>query len=478
MKHFIHVFFIVGYFLTWLLIPFILLVKKKPASSLAWVFTVILFPYVGPLVYFAIGPDRLRRKRIKKHQEYHTGSDRKEQESGVHVTQSLELLNALDQDARDLLLFLSEINDLPVSCSADPLLLPDAKLFYQTLCGHIEKAAHHVHIQVYVWKTDHYGEMILEALTAAAKRGVEVRVLVDEVGSIDTPEKFFKPLTEAGGQFAWFSTLHLRKQRFLVNMRNHRKVQIIDGRIGMVGGMNISREYAGESQYGDWHDAQVEVKGPVASVLQDCFAEDWYYVTEKRFESEAYYPEFADSSECLVQVIAAGPDSPQEPLHKSLLALMHHAKKRLWITAGYFAPNQLLLTGLQMCAMRGVEVKLLVPVVSDHAYLPFISRSFYEELLPYGVEIIESRKGVFHAKTAIADDCWAMVGSANFDNRSMLLNFELNLLMYNKPLVRELEEMIRDYFSHGTKIELSDHQNRPLRTKLLEAAARPFAPLC
>ncbi len=477
MKQFILV-FIIGYFLTWLLIPYILLVKKKPASSLAWVFTVILFPYLGPLVYLAIGPDRLRRKRLKKHREYFTGSERKERESGPHITRSLELLNGLNKESRDLLLFLSEINDLPVSCSDRPLLLTDAKTFYQTLCNRIEKAAHHVHIQVYVWRTDHYGEKILNSVVNAAKRGVKVRLLVDEVGSIDTPEKFFRPLTEAGGQFAWFSTLHLRKQRFLVNMRNHRKVQIIDGRIGMVGGMNISREYAGEDpRYGKWHDAQVEVKGPAVSVLQDCFAEDWYYATEERIEGETYYPDLHDSSECLVQVIASGPDSPQEPLHKSLLALMHGAKKRLWITAGYFAPNQLLLTGLQMCAMRGVEVKLLVPVVIDHVYLPFVSRSFYEELLPYGIEIIEARKEVFHAKTAIADDCLAMVGSANFDNRSMLLNFELSLLIYDKPLVRELEGMISKYFSQGTKIEPDDHQSRPLRTKLLEASFRPFAPL-
>ncbi len=233
-----------------------------------------------------------------------------------------------------------------------------------------------------------------------------------------------------GGKFAWFRTAHPLRNRWTFNLRNHRKLQIIDGRYAFVGGMNMGREYAGEDpQVGAWRDVQIEVTGPAAKKLQMVFADDWYFATEEKLLDARYYPKPTRPQRVLVQAMPDGPDSYEDPIQMTIDAMLHWAKKRVWLTAGYFVPNEPLLTALKVAAARGVDVRLLVSEKSDHPMLIHIGRSYYEELLRLGVKIYEYDKGVNHAKVVLVDDDWLMVGSANFDIRSMRLNFELNLLL-------------------------------------------------
>jgi len=471
-------FFGTAYLLTWLLIPYLLLQKKRPAATLAWLFAIILFPFIGPFIFLVFGPDRLRRKRLKKLKKLEISTTTEKLESGLHNERVAAALNQLDVKTNKLFHLLSDINELPVSSISSHMLLPDAQAYYKILLDSIENAKHHIHLQVYIWQEDQYGTMLLDALTKAAAQGVVVRVLVDEIGSINTSERFFLPLMRAGGSFAWFSSLHMRKYRFFINLRNHRKINIIDGKISFVGGMNIGREYASEDpNLGNWYDMQIKLTGAVSSVVQQCFAEDWYYATEERIEGESYFPDQHHSPVHAAQVVASGPDSARDPMHKTLLTLLNAAEKRVWITTGYFVPSEILLTGLQICALRGIEVRLLVPTLLDFPFMSAVSRSFYDELLPYGVEIYETVDGIYHAKTLIIDDALSMVGSTNFDNRSMLLNFELNVLVHSPELNKTLAARLDDYFSNSRRVHAADYDQRSFRQKLLEAFVRPIAPI-
>lgn len=370
------------------------------------------------------------------------------------------------------------INRIPLSTADHAELLVDAAEFYPRLGEAIGQARHHVHVEFFIWRDDKRGREFVALLAAAARRGVVVRLLLDQIGCIGVSRRFFAPLVEAGGHFSWFYSLPFGRHSRFINLRNHRKLQIIDGAIAFVGGMNIGDEYArprGDAEY--WRDAQLELRGNVVVHLQEAFATDWLFATGERIDAPEFYPDHEVHGAHLCQVIAGGPDLPREPIPKSLVALLNSAQRRVWIATGYFAPDILVLAALQLCAARGVEVRLLVSEKSDHPLLVEVGRSYYEELLRFGVRVFEYSLGINHAKSILLDDDWLMVGSANSDNRSMRLNFELNVLVQAPKAARELEAMLGDDFAASREITLLDFMHRPLRRRLLEAALRPFAPL-
>ncbi len=459
-----------GYVLTWAAIPHVLLAKKRPAATLAWVWSILLFPYLGALFYLLLGADRMKRKRLRR------AAKAKLTRHGT-TQAAASKMDRQSPAAASLLRALTSINQIPPSTGTDLRLLVDACTFYPALLQRIAAARHHIHIEFYIWRADDRGREFLDALIASVRRGVQVRLLVDQVGRFGTGRRFFDPLIEAGGRFACFHRMPWRQSR-LLNLRNHRKLQIIDGEVAFVGGMNIGREYAGEDpKIGEWRDLQIEVSGNVVTFLQETFATDWYFATEEKITGPEFYPEAQAGEGHLCQVIAGGPDLPREPIPKSLIALLNFASKRVWIATGYFAPDMLLLSALQICAARGIDVRLLVSQKSDHPYLVLVGRSYYEDLLRYGIRVFEYSKALNHTKAILVDEEWLMVGSANSDNRSMRLNFELNLLAHAREQAQQLEAMLGEDFAASREITLADLANQSLGTRLIEAALRPLAPL-
>jgi cardiolipin synthase len=460
------------YIASWLLIPHVLLAKKRPASTLAWIWAILLFPFVGALIYIFIGSERMTRKRLRRAKKLNL--TRHSGHPGV-----FEKIERESPGTAAMLRALANINEIPPSTVTDVRLLVDACDFYPALKARIAEAQHHVHIEFFIWRADDRGREFLEALVAAARRGVEVRLLLDQIGCLGVRRSFFQPLIDAGGRFSWFYSLPFGRHSRFMNLRNHRKLQIIDGRVAFVGGMNIGREYACEDEtIGLWRDAQIEVIGNVVTHLQEVFATDWFFASEERISGKEYFREPAvEHGAHLCQVIAGGPDLPREPIPKSLISLLNFASKRVWIATGYFAPDILLLNALQICAARGVEVRLLISEKTDHPYLVQVGRSYYEDLLRYGVRVFEYSKGINHAKVMLVDDDWVMVGSANSDNRSLRLNFELNLLVHDAASSAQFEKVMRKEFAESAEITLKDFAARPLSRRLLEAALRPLAPL-
>ncbi len=466
----------IGYLLTWATIPHILLRNKPPASTLAWIWAVILFPYGGTIFYFVFGTDRLVRQKLRATREMDVSGARADRQ--VDAT-TKALVDLLPERERPGVALLSHLHEYPTSCAGETRLLVDGGEFYDVLAARIDQARHHVHVEFYIWQDDARGNAIRDRLVAAAQRGVEVRLLLDPIGCFGLWRSHFARLIEAGGKFAWFRTAHPLRNQWTFTLRNHRKLQIIDGRRCFVGGMNMGREYAGEDpKVGPWRDLQIEVSGGAARRFQMIFADDWFFATQEKLLGDEYYPLPEETQELLVQPMTDGPDDPDDPIEMSLVWMLNIARERVWLTAGYFGPNEPLLTALQLASARGVDVRMLVAGKSDHPFLVNVGRSYYEELLRYGVKIYEYEAGINHAKVALVDSEWLMVGSANLDVRSMRLNFELNALVRDPKTAAHLERVLEKDFEQGSRrIVEEEFVQRSRWQRFKESLVRPLSPL-
>ena len=436
----------------------------------------ILFPYVGPIFYFVFGTDRLVRQKLRATREMDASGGREERRVS---SDTLAAVRHLPDSERQNVELLSKINEYAISCADETRLLVDGGEFFAALAQRIDEARHHVHIEFYIWRDDARGNAMLDRLVAAAQRGVEVRLLVDPIGSFGLRRSHFTRLTNAGGKFAWFRTAHPLRNRWTFTLRNHRKLQIIDCQRCFVGGMNMGREYAGEDpKVGPWRDLQIEIAGGATRKFQMVFADDWFFATQEKLLARKYYPPPECAQSLLVQPMTDGPDGPDDPIEMSIVAMLNGARHRVWLTAGYFGPNEPLLSALQLAASRGVDVRMLVAGQSDHPLLVSIGRSYYEKLLRYGVKIYEYEAGINHAKVALVDAEWLMVGSANLDVRSMRLNFELNALVRDPATAADLERVLSKDFEEGSRhIVPEEFARRSRWARFGESLVRPLAPL-
>jgi cardiolipin synthase len=471
-------FLLLCYFASWTAIPHLLLLKKRPTATLAWLWAILFIPLLGALAYFAIGTDRLKRRRLKRRNLFSARASRRRTPEATTDEATTALLRELPQRDRQFFQLLSRINQLPVSSASEVRILRDSGEFYPALAARISGARHHIHLEFYVWQGDETGGRFLQLLTAAARRGVVVRLLADRIGSHGLDEDGLSDFRHAGGKFAWFQSLDLKRNVVAINLRNHRKLQVIDGTIAFVGGMNIGREYEGlDADLGHWHDAQMEVAGPVACELQEVFADDWFFASGEKIAAAEYFPGWPGRVRSPVHVVLGGPDRRNEPISKSIVSLLNAAGDRAWIATGYFVPDDILLSALELAANRGVDVRLLISEKNDHPWLVTVGRSYYDELLAAGVRLFEYSAGVNHAKVALMDDRWIMVGSANLDYRSMRLNFELNLLVQSPAQNTVLAGILERDFADSLEIQPTAFARRPFRQKLLEATLRPLSPL-
>ncbi len=463
------------YFATWVAIPHLLLLKKRPTATLAWLWAILFVPFLGPLFYLLFGTDRLMRRRLKRRALFSSRPAGRAVPDGATDEATAALVGTIPARDRRFLQMLSRINQLPVSSVNELRILRDAEQFYPALEQRIREAKDHIHFEFYIWRNDETGTRFLRLLTEAARRGVTVRLLLDGVGSFGLWNRHFAGFRAAGGQLAWFQGLDPMRRRFVLNLRNHRKLQLIDGEFAYVGGMNIGREYEGlDPAYGHWRDVQAEVTGAIVPELQEVFADDWFFATRQKIVPPPAPPMRAVQP---VHIILGGPDRPNEPVSKSLVSLLHEATLRVWIGTGYFVPDDVLLSALALAANRGVDVRLLVAVKNIPLGLVTVAHSYYDELLAAGVRIFEYAEGVNHAKIALADGQWGMVGSANCDYRSLRLNFELSLLFQSSQHNAVLTDIFEHDFAHCQEINAAKFARRPFRQKLAEAALRPLSPI-
>ena len=442
----------------------LLLSRKRTTSLILWTFWLLLFPAAGIPLYLLLGTDRIRGRSIP------TGLRSKD---GPLPEATLG-----SSDAAPLLRAVAGFKGNFLTTMAPPTLLPDTKSYYSHLLAAIESARDFVHVQTYVFRPDDAGDRFLEALCRAARRGVEVRLIVDEIGSAKTRSRYFDRLREAGGRFSWCQTVQPLRNRYFFNLRNHRKIQVVDGKTAYVGGMNFGIEYEGrDPNVGPWRDMQIAVEGPVVDALQTVFATDWAFATDEPLAPERYAGRPGKEASIPVAVVNSGPDTTERPFLKTFILACNHARERLDIFTPYFAPEDSVIVAMQLAARRGVRVRMLIPTPNEHQYMVDIGRAHYRELMEDGVEIYEYHEAVHHGKVYLVDNRLFVVGSTNLDARSLRLNFETTLLAEDRRTVERLDAHYGAFFEAAERIDPGFLERQPVGARLKQGIARLFGPL-
>lgn len=459
------------------LCAWIILERRSPAATLAWVLGLAWFPVLGVPLYLLIGPRRLRRKKLRY---------RRSSSSVIQAAQSWQerandaLHGTLPIGNGQQLLRLAESTGQATRSQARRVdLLDCGDACYQALERAIREARHHVHLEYYIWQPDQTGTRFRDLLCAKADSGVEVRLLVDTIGSAWLGRRFLRPLKEAGVELSWFNPISLARLRpDLMNFRTHRKIVVCDGRIGFTGGMNICDEHA-EAVKGvlAWRDTQLRIEGPPVGDLQLAFLEDWHFATGSAPCTRDYFPERdARATGPWVQILASGPDEDWYAIEKFCFAAIAGAQRRVLVTTPYFVPNEPLLAALTTAALRGVEVQILVPQRSDSRLVTAAARSYFEELVRVGVRIHEYASSMLHAKTLVVDGM-ALVGTANMDNRSFRLNFEVAAATFDEGIAASLAEAFQADLQRAVEYRLRTARRTPVWQRMSEATARLLSPL-
>ena len=456
------------------LTTWIILQRKSPVSTLAWIMVLNLMPVVGLLVYAYFGPQRIKRQRLKR---WHKRA----------ALMSREDVSALRAERPDVPAWavqharlIEEASGLPMSSAQSVDVLASGGATLDALLREIDGARGHIHLEYYIFEPDETGSRLLQALIAKARAGVKVRLLVDAIGSPKLLSRRHRRLLDefraAGGEFAVFHPARLDRLRPLVNLRTHRKIVVIDGHTGFVGGINVTDD---ENEHirpdHAYRDTHLLIRGGAVRWLQYVFLRDWHYAEGRPpAPDEDLLPEQAPGA-LPVQIVTSGPDSDTEAIHRAMIDALNMARERVWLATPYFVPTESALTALTNAALRGVQVKLMVPEKSDSRVVTAAARSYYKELQDAGVLVFEYHDRMFHAKTLVVDTLYGSVGSANFDNRSFRLNFEVMAVVMDRAFNQRLAEMFDDDLSQ-CKLVPRDRRAPPWQ-RLFEAVARLASPL-
>ena len=443
---------------------YIVLQKREPAATLSWLISLATLPYLGFVIYYLFGPQKITRHRAR----------RRRQRAG------LERVDASSVETQELRTLGQASTGLLPTTARDVRLLVDGGEKYPALLQDIAAAGDHVHLAYYIYHPDQSGIALRDALVERARAGVRVRLLLDAMGAKKASQRFFAPLLEAGGELAWFHPARpwMLWKRPWVNLRLHRKIVVVDGRVGYLGGINITDEQDERLREDAYRDLHLRIEGDLVRSLQEIFVEDWAYATQRTdFVGEVVRamppPQAGDIH---AQLLVSGPDSPWEAIHRVHVGAIHAAASRVWLVTPYFVPGEAAMMALTSAALGGLDVRLIVPKMSDSKLVTYCVRSFYDELLAAGVKIYEFGPRMLHTKALLVDDHITLVGSANFDHRSFRLNFEASVLFDDAGMAAMLEQQIAREFAHAPRVR-NDRERPLLSARLPEALARLMAPL-
>lgn len=453
-------------------IPWIVSLKRDPVSALAWSMLVVLLPIVGFLLFLLFGYTHVYRP-LKRKRRHHRGFEQR-----AAAKRGLPKMLADDADFGGLGELAARLGATPPLGGNRVMLYQATRVAHGALLEAIANARDHVHLEFYIVQPDETGRELLALLTRKARQGCEVRLLYDALGSWTLKARLLHPLHKAGGRSAAFLGISLLRRRLQVNMRNHRKLVVIDGRLAFTGGMNIGNEYLGLSRwFRYWRDNLMRVEGPAVAPLQSIFVEDWDFSADELLDEPRYFPELTEAGESIVQVVDSGPDQEINTLREVIFAALTSAKERLWIATPYFVPDTGILDALKLAARRGVEVRMLCPKKSDNRISDYASRYYWMELLVEGVQIYEYQRGMMHAKMMLVDGRWGWVGTANLDRRSLQLNFENTCILHSSTELSALAKAFQRDMRRSKEVALDEFRDRPPLARFWENTARLFSPV-
>lgn len=456
---------------------------RSSTKALAYILFIVFVPFIGMVFYFSFGINYRKRKLYsKKISEDQTLRQRIREKMDTYSDAILHS-GLIPQKSGTLAEFVRRAGHSPLTANNEVKLLLNGEQKFPELLRELEKATAHIHIGYYIYEDDITGKQLAEILIKKARQGVEVRFMYDDFGSRGLRKPFLANLQRAGVQTAPFYKIKWYAFANRMNYRNHRKIIVIDGKVGFVGGINISDRYRNDLQKENhlfWRDTHLMVKGQATAYLQYLFMGDWNFCSQAPFAySEAYYIDRTAQETIaaeVVQIAASGPDSKQPVIFYSLLEAINSAKKRIYITSPYFIPDESLMDALLIAIQGGLDVRILIPGVSDSKLVNLAANAYYSELLAVGANIYQYRKGFVHAKTMVIDDDLAIVGSANMDYRSFDLNFEVNALVYGKNIAAQLAQAFEDDLRQSAQIDAESWLQRPQYIHLWERAVRLLSP--
>lgn len=464
--------FIILYSVTILgLVLVIIAENRNPLKTIPWVIVLLLTPGIGLIFYFFFGQDN-RKQRIISRRTYKRIMRR------PHDGNLPQDACSVPAPYQPLVTLLANSNQSSLLYGSDMSIYTNGSDKFRDLISEIEKATHHIHLQYYIFCDDKIGNIIKELLIAKAKEGVEVRVLYDDVGCWKVKEKFFKEMQEAGIEVYAFLKVAFPVLTSKVNYRNHRKIVVIDGKVGFMGGMNIADRYEKGTDWGTWRDTHFKITGKGVHGLQAAFLIDWYVISKQLLNAKIYYPPVpVYSDDNIMQIATSGPVGQWRILLQAYIFMIANAKKYIFIQTPYFLPTEGLNQALQTSALGGIDVRLMLPKRSDTRTANMATHSFIDEMVKAGVKVYFYKPGFLHSKLLVTDDAVTCIGSANMDFRSFEHNFEINAFVYQPAFAKQMRKVFMYDMHHCERLVPTRWLRRPLKQRLAESFMRLFSPL-
>lgn len=457
--------------------------RKSPTSSIAWILVLIFLPVVGFIAYLFLGSG-FRVSKSKKYKMKAINDDLYDNFIRQHldIADALKFIEAHENAAR-LITYLYNEGEAIYSSDNQAEIFTDGRDMFPRMIEDLRNARDHIHMLYFIFNNDDVGREIAEILTDKARSGVEVRLIYDSVGS----RAFFSPpifrkLRKAGGQVLGFSPIasnlsyHLR-----LNYRNHRKITVVDGRVGYVGGMNIGDEYMGrKKKLSPWRDTHLRLAGSSVWFLQERFLMDWGYTSDMELKDEIntsrFFPECEAGGNLGIQIVSGGPDTAENPIKSGLITMLHSARRNVYLQSPYLSPDSSILDALRIAAKSDVDVRLMLPTLSDHWLVHMAALGYARQIMECGVRVF-LYKGFIHAKTAVSDGLVSTVGSANISNRSYIYDFEVNAFVFDAGFAARCEEIFLNDQANSIELTPEWFKKKSRLTRSVYNFARLFAPL-
>ena len=474
MKHVFTTLLILLYLYTLVtIISVLILENRNPVKSISWVLVLLFLPVLGMWLYLLFGQDYRKKKIIS------AKSIRRANNYPV-VPFELQKLDAISIEKSQLNLIKLLYNNGDSVCYTNNKIdiFTDGESTFKVLFDAIENAIDHIHIQFFIFDDDKISNKLRELLIKKAGEGVRVRMIYDYWGSFNLSKKYIKSLEDGGVYIMPFLPFRWQISRTnKINYRNHRKVVVIDGKLGFIGGLNVADRYRYGNKLGNWRDTFIKMEGAAVQGLQKLFIVDWFFVDRKLIEGNQYFPTPQRFEQNLVQIVSSGPDSDWPAILHGIASAIMSASKYIYIQSPYFMPTDEIAACIHMAALSGLDIRLMIPVKSDSRFSDASTASYLEKTLEAGVRVFRYQNGFLHSKTIVIDDFISIVGSTNMDERSFEQNFEANAFIYDDKTACQFRKLFLKDGEQCEELTLEDWAKRKRRQKLKESFARLFSPL-
>ena len=457
----------------------IILEKRSPYKTAAWILVLILIPVFGVIFYLIFGQEYRKQKLFSRSGVKSLGKIRNLSLRQLRqIRTKNKYHNNIIHDKENIIRLLLNNSNSLLTTGNEVKILESGKNTFKAIFEAIKNAEHHIHLEYYIFSDDKIGNRLKDLLIEKSLQGVEVRIIIDDVGSWGLKQKFLNELRKNGIEIYPFMEVLFPRLTSQVNFRNHRKILIVDGIIGFTGGINIADRYIeGIKKIGPWRDTHLMITGDAVACMQVVFAADWYFCINENLTGTKYFKPFTEKPGTAVQISASGPDSDWESISQAFFAAIANARKKVYIVTPYLMPPPNILSALKVAALSSIDVRIIIPRRSDALIPRWSSFSYISELLEAGVKMYFYEAGFIHSKYIIVDNTFATAGTTNLDFRSLETNFEINAFIYDVDFNARLEAIFMADLQKSKEILRNHWEKRPWHKKFRESVAHIVSPL-